>query len=153
MRDRAVARDFPVHSRQVMRWRDNDAYGHVNNVVYYEWFDAAVNSWLLGATDTAIGGLPAIGIVAATSCRYLRELSFPGEVSVGLGVAQLGNSSVTYELGVFAVTQDGAPEQDPRALGSFVHVYVDASTRRPVPIPELVRSAAEGMGRSTSPTT
>jgi acyl-CoA thioester hydrolase len=135
----------------VLRWRDNDAYGHVNNVVYYEWFDAAVNAWLIEATGAGIGTLPAIGIVAATSCRYIRELSFPGEVSIGLGVVRVGNSSVTYRLGVFAVTPDCAVEQDPRAVGSFVHVYIDASSRRPVPIPAQVRSATTALAPSAGP--
>jgi len=135
-----VASDFPVHRRFTTRWADNDVYGHLNNVVYYEFFDSAVNGWLIDATGVDIRELPAIGLVAETSCRYLRGISFPGDVSVGLAVARLGTSSVVYQLGVFAC-EGGELDPRPRAVGRFVHVYVDAQTRRPVPVPEPVRSA------------
>lgn len=79
-----AASDFPVHRRFATRWADNDVYGHLNNVVYYEFFDSAVNGWLIDATGVDIRDLPAIGVVAETSCRYLREISFPGDVSAGL---------------------------------------------------------------------
>jgi acyl-CoA thioester hydrolase len=139
-----AASDFPVHRRFTTRWADNDAYGHVNNVVYYEFFDSAVNGWLIEATDVDIRELPAIGVVAETSCRYLREVSFHGDVSVGLALARLGTSSVVYQLGVFAY-EGGDLDPRPRAVGRFVHVYVDAQTRRPVPVPEPVRSALEAL--------
>ncbi len=135
-----VASHFPVHRRFTTRWADNDVYGHLNNVVYYEFFDSAVNGWLIDATGVDIRELPAIGVVAETSCRYLRGVSFPGDVSVGLAVARLGTSSVVYQLGVFAC-EGGELDPQPRAVGRFVHVYVDAQTRRPVPVPEPVRSA------------
>jgi acyl-CoA thioester hydrolase len=135
-----VASDFPVHRRFTTRWADNDVYGHLNNVVYYEFFDSAVNGWLIDATGVDIRELPAIGVVAETSCRYLRGISFPGDVSVGLAVARLGTSSVVYQLGVFGC-EAGELDPRPRAVGRFVHVYVDAHTRRPVPVPEPVRSA------------
>ena len=135
-----VASDFPVHRRFTTRWADNDVYGHLNNVVYYEFFDSAENGWLIDATGVDIRELPAIGLVAETSCRYLRGISFPGDVSVGLAVARLGTSSVVYQLGVFAC-EGGELDPRPRAVGRFVHVYVDAQTRRPVPVPEPVRSA------------
>lgn len=138
--DEPAASDFPVHRRYATRWADNDVYGHLNNVVYYEFFDSAVNGWLIDATGVDIRELPAIGVVAETSCRYLREISFPGDVSVGLALARLGHSSVVYQLGVFAY-EDGDLDPRPRAVGRFVHVYVDAQTRRPVPVPEPVRSA------------
>jgi acyl-CoA thioester hydrolase len=118
------------------RWHDNDHYGHVNNVVYYEFFDTAVNGWLIEATGTDIRNLPAIGIVAETSCRFLRELSFPDTVHAGLAVEKLGNSSVIYRIGLFRNN-----EIEPAALGRFVHVYVDAVTRRPVPVPGQIRGA------------
>ena len=113
------------------RWADDDAYGHVNNTVYYGWFDTAVNAWLIeaGLLDVAKGD--PIGLVVETGCRYRRPLSFPEPVEVGLAVERLGTSSVRYRLGVFA---KGSGE--PAAEGHFVHVYVDRETRRPVPLPE-----------------
>ena len=107
---------------------DNDAYGHVNNVVYYSWFDTAVNAHLIeqGALDVANGAT--IGLVVETHCNYFAPLSFPQTVDVGLRVAQLGTSSVRYELGIFGKSDTAA------AQGHFVHVYVDAITRKPAPL-------------------
>ena len=119
-----------------VRWMDEDVYGHVNNVVYYSYFDTAVNGWLIAATGTDIRRLPAIGIVAETGCRYLRELSFPGEVHAGLRLEKLGRTSVIYRIGLFA--GDAA---EASAVGRFVHVYVEAATRRPTPVPEPIRAA------------
>jgi acyl-CoA thioester hydrolase len=112
------------------RWADNDVYGHVNNVVYYSWFDTAVNGWLVeqGLLDAAAGG--PIGLVVETGCRYARPLAFPEPVEIGLSVADIGKSSVRYHLGVFA---KNAPEA--AAEGHFVHVYVGRDSRRPVPLP------------------
>jgi acyl-CoA thioester hydrolase len=112
------------------RWADNDAYGHVNNTVYYEWFDTAVNQWLAerALLDVARGRI--IGLVAATSCEYFGSLSFPGDIDVGLSAERIGTSSVTYRLGVFGAGQERASAQ-----GRFTHVYVDRETRRPVSIP------------------
>ena len=132
----SVRSEFPVLRSITTRWMDNDHYGHVNNVVYYSYFDTAVNGYLIEASGTDIRQLPAIGIVAETSCRFLRELSFPQTVHAGLALERLGNSSVVYRIGLFC-DQD----QDPAALGRFVHVYVDAGTRRPVPVPEPIRAA------------
>ncbi|HMC92029.1 MAG TPA: thioesterase family protein [Allosphingosinicella sp.] len=111
------------------RWADNDAYGHVNNTLYYAWFDTAVNAWLIeaGLLDVAAGD--PIGLVVETGCRYARPLSFPETVEVGLAVERLGTSSVRYRLGVFAKGADEAA-----AEGFFVHVYVGRETRRPVPL-------------------
>ncbi len=117
------------------RWADNDVYGHVNNVVYYAFFDTAVNGWLMEATGTDIRQLPAIGLVAETSCRFLAPLSFPEPVEAGLQLERLGRSSVVYRIGLFG--SSGTPA----ALGRFVHVYVDAVTRIPTPVPDLVRQA------------
>jgi acyl-CoA thioester hydrolase len=133
--------DFPVRRPMPTRWADDDAYGHANNVVYYAWFDTAVNSWLMQATGLDIRRLPAIGVVAETSCRYLAPVGFPDELEIGLGVDRLGGRSVTYRLAVFR-----AGDELPSALGRFVHVYVDAATRRPVPVPEVVRAAVSGLG-------
>jgi acyl-CoA thioester hydrolase len=116
------------------RWMDNDAYGHVNNVVYYSWFDTAVNAHLIerGALDVAHGA--SIGLVVETHCNYFAPLSFPQTVDVGLRVAHRGTSSVRYELGIF-----GAGDSTAAAQGHFVHVYVDALTRKPVALsPSLV---------------
>jgi len=128
--------DFRVLRAITTRWHDNDHYGHVNNVVYYAYFDTAVNGFLIEASGTDIRELPAIGIVAETSCRFLRELSFPDTVHAGLAVEKLGNSSVVYRIGLFCNDEVG-----PAAIGRFVHVYVDAATRRPVPVPEQIRAA------------
>ena len=116
------------------RWGDNDAYGHVNNIVYYSWFDTAVNAWLIeaGLLDVAAGD--PIGLVVETGCRYARPLAYPEPVEVGLAVERVGRSSVHYRLGVFAL---GAAEA--AAEGRFVHVYVSRETRRPVPLPQAWR--------------
>ena len=118
------------------RWMDNDQYGHVNNVVYYSYFDTAVNGFLIEASGCDVRLLPAIGIVAETSCRYLKQLSFPDTVHAGLAVEKLGSSSVIYRIGLFR-----DDDIEPAAIGRFVHVYVDSATRRPVAIPEPVRAA------------
>ena len=122
------------------RWMDNDHYGHVNNVSYYSYFDTAVNGWLMDGTGTDIRELPAIGIVAETSCRFLKELSFPDEVQAGLMLERLGNSSVVYRIGLFR-----GEEEDPAAIGRFVHVYVDAATRKVVPVPQAIRDLVSSL--------
>ena len=113
------------------RWADNDAYGHVNNTVYYQWFDSAVNALLVGAGLLDIVSGDPIGLVVETGCIYFAPLSFPGEVEVGLAIDRVGGSSVTYRLGIFA---GGSP--DPAAQGHFTHVYVARESRRPVPLPD-----------------
>ncbi|OGB91374.1 MAG: 4-hydroxybenzoyl-CoA thioesterase [Burkholderiales bacterium RIFCSPLOWO2_12_FULL_67_210] len=122
------------------RWSDNDIYGHVNNVVYYSWFDTAVNAWLIerGALDIHGGGV--IGLVVETQCNYFAPLAFPQAVEAGLRVAHLGSSSVRYEVGLFAQGSD-----DAAACGHFIHVYVDRETRRPVPLPAALKSALESI--------
>ena len=120
------------------RWMDNDQYGHVNNVVYYSWFDTAVNAHLIeqGALDTAAG--PTIGFVIETQCQYFAPLAFPQNVEAGIRVAHIGGSSVRYEVGLFA---QGQPLT--AAKGHFVHVYVDRATQRPVPLPAPLKSVLE----------
>mgnify|MGYP006202110119 FL=1 len=120
------------------RWADNDVYGHVNNVVYYSWFDTAVNAHLIeqGALDIHAG--PVIGLVIETQCNYFAPLAFPQTVWAGLRVAHLGSSSVRYEVGLFAEGDDLAA-----ACGHFVHVYVDRETRRPVPLPATLKHTLE----------
>ena len=112
------------------RWADNDAYGHVNNVVHYAWFDTAVNAWLVEAGLLDIERGDPIGLVVETACRYFAPLSFPASVEVGMAVQRLGTSSVTYRLGIFADGRD-----DAAAEGEFTHVYVDRASRKPKPLP------------------
>ncbi len=120
------------------RWSDNDVYGHVNNVVYYSWFDTAVNAWLIeqGVLDIHQG--ETIGLVIETQCNYFAALACPQDVEAGIRVARLGGSSVRYEVGLFA-----QGEELSAARGHFVHVYVDKATRRPVPLPAALRQALE----------
>lgn len=120
------------------RWMDNDAYGHVNNVVYYSWFDTAVNAYLIeqGVLDIHAG--ETIGLVIETQCNYFASLAFPQTVQAGIRVAKLGSSSVRYEVGIF-----GGDGDTTAAKGHFVHVYVDRHTRRPVPLPAPLRAVLE----------
>ena len=113
-------------TRIASRWSDNDAYGHVNNVIYYQWFDTAVNQWLVGEGLLDIKSGDPIGLVVETGCVYFSALSFPGDVDVGIAIDRLGSSSVTYRIGVFA-----ADEAHPSAQGTFIHVYVARDSRRP----------------------
>jgi len=166
-----VTLPYPVLWPMPTRWADNDHYGHVNNVTYYSYFDTAVNGWLMQATGTDIRELPAIGVVAQTSCTFTGSVSFPDQLRVGLRISRLGRSSITYDLGLYKVIggevtggevtgggtagtgrgadtvvsaagENGAERLELSATGTFVHVYVDAETRRPVEIPEVVRAAA-----------
>jgi acyl-CoA thioester hydrolase len=118
------------------RWLDNDLYGHVNNIVYYSYFDTVVNAYLIEAGALDIHRGEVIGLVVQTQCDYFAELAFPRPVQAGLRVARMGTSSVRYEVGLF----DGAAPLS-AASGHFVHVYVDRSTRRPVPLPTALRNA------------
>lgn len=122
------------------RWADNDAYGHMNNVVHYALFDTAVNGWLLdeGVLDFRDG--EQVGLVVETGCRYFAEMAFPDTVHAGLRVAHLGTSSVRYEIGLFRNDEDAAS-----AEGFFVHVYVDAKTRRAKPLNAALRTALEAI--------
>ncbi len=120
------------------RWMDNDVYGHVNNVVYYSWFDTAVNAHLIERGALDIHGGDTIGLVIETQCNYFAPLAFPENVEAGIRVARLGGSSVRYEVGLFAA---GAPTT--AARGHFVHVYVDRATRRPVALPARLRAVLE----------
>lgn len=128
--------DFRVLRPMQTRWMDNDHYGHVNNVAYYSYFDSAVNGWLIEATGADTRKLAAIGVVAETSCRFLKQISFPDQLHVGLKPEKVGNSSVVYQLAVFR-----GDDAEPSAVGRFVHVYVDEQTRRPVAVPPIIRAA------------
>ncbi len=118
------------------RWMDNDAYGHVNNVTYYSYFDTAVNEHLIRVGGLDIRDGTVVGFVVETSCRFHRPLTFPQVIDAGLRVVRLGESSVTYEIGLFA-----QGEEAPAASGRFVHVWVDRATERPVRVPQAIRDA------------
>ena len=130
--------DFRVIRAIPTRWMDNDHYGHVNNVAYYSFFDTAVNGFLIDACGTDIRELPAIGIVAESSCRFLSAVSFPDTIHAGLGIERLGTKSVVYRIALFREEED-----EPCAIGRFVHVYVDRATRRPVEIPAMIKKALD----------
>lgn len=143
-RQQRLSRDaFSLFRAIPTRWHDNDVFGHVNNVVYYAWFDTAVNAWLVaqGFLDPATS--PVVGLVVETGCTYFESVAFPETVEVGIGVERLGTSSVTYRIGVFR--QGGGQAA---AQGRFTHVYVERGTQRPVPIPGELRAA---LAELTSP--
>ncbi|NML29652.1 acyl-CoA thioesterase [Paraburkholderia antibiotica] len=122
------------------RWMDNDVYGHVNNVVYYSYFDTVVNEYLIRAGVLDFEHGTTIGLVVETQCNYFAPLAFPERIDAGLRVVRLGTSSVCYEVGLF---REG--ENEPAAQGHFVHVYVDRATRRPVNLPADLRAALESL--------
>lgn len=120
------------------RWMDNDVYRHVNNVVYYSYFDTAVNHYLIEQDVLDIERSPVIGLVVETACQYFAPIAFPDIVHVGLRVGKLGTSSVRYEIGIFRNDEDSASAQ-----GHFVHVYVERASNRPTPLPADLRAALE----------
>ena len=132
----AERKDFQYVQSIPTRWMDNDIYGHVNNVTYYSYFDTVINSYLIAEGGLDIHGGPVIGIAAESFCRFRRSIAFPQTVEAGLRVGKLGNSSVRYEIGLFV-----AGEAPVAAEGHFVHVFVDRTTMRPVPIPDGLRAA------------
>jgi acyl-CoA thioester hydrolase len=143
--DGLTSRDFPVLWPVLTRWADNDMFGHLNNAVYYQLFDTAINGWINTNVDVNPVTMAAQGIVAESGCRYFSELHFPERLVVGLAITRLGRSSVTYRLGIFrapeeAAAAEDAEEQKLAALGHWVHVYIDRASRRPVPIPDAIRS-------------
>ena len=131
---------YKVFCQISTRWSDNDVYGHVNNVVYYSWFDSAVNRFLIesGALDIHAGDF--MGLVVETQCNYFEPLAFPQPVEAGIRVALLGTSSVRYEVALFS-RQSADANPLCAAKGHLVHVYVDRHTRRPVPLPPALLSA------------
>ncbi|GAA1540281.1 thioesterase family protein [Kribbella lupini] len=135
--DRSV---FPHFQAITTRWKDNDVYGHVNNVEYYSFFDTVINAFLIRSGGLDIHGGPVIGLCVESQCTFKASLAFPDTVDAGLRVAKLGNSSVTYDLGLFRAGDDA-----PAATGRFVHVFVDRENRRPVPLPDELRTALEGI--------
>jgi acyl-CoA thioester hydrolase len=137
--DRALTRDHFDHvSRVTTRWSDNDMYGHLNNAVYYQLFDSAINAWLIAAGDADALASPELGVVAESGCRFFRELEYPRPLDVGVRVERLGRSSITYALGLF-----DAEASEVAAVGHWVHVYIDRDTRAAVPIPQVVREVLQ----------
>ena len=135
---------FPVHRPVSTRWSDNDMYGHLNNAVYYELFDSAINGWQ--AEHVTIDPMTdrTQGVVAESSCAFYAEVAFPAPLVVGLRVVRLGRSSVTYKLGLFVDPERAsAPDTAIKALGHWVHVEIDAATRRPATIPDHLRRLME----------
>ena len=133
----ALSRDAYRHFLTIpTRWMDNDVYGHVNNVVYYSYFDTVVNEYLIAAGVLDFERGEAIGLVVETQCNYFASIAFPDRVDAGLRVTKAGSSSVRYEIGLF---REG--EQEAAAQGHFVHVYVDRVTRRPMPLSDAMRAA------------
>eukprot|EP00127_Corallochytrium_limacisporum_P004745 Clim_evm99s172 gene=Clim_evmTU99s172 len=136
------------------RWMDNDIYGHVNNVVYYSYFDTIVNRYLIqeGGLDIQEGKI--IGVCVESGCKYKSSVEFPDVLKGGLRIRKLGNSSVTYECGIFKTTPDGKvplPDQKAAAYGHFTHVFVDRPTMKPVSIPDNIRAALEKVRHSGAP--
>jgi acyl-CoA thioester hydrolase len=134
---------FPHFLEISTRWMDNDVYGHVNNVVYYSFFDTVVNRYLIdnGALDYRDGKV--IGLVVETRCSYFKPISYPDRVTAAVSVEHLGTSSVRYRVAVFRNDDDDAAAQ-----GHFVHVYVDRASSRPVPLPDVLRKALGRIARS-----
>lgn len=133
----ATARSaYPLMLPATTRWRDNDVYDHLNNVVYGEYFDTAVNVWLIRTSPLELPKGPVIGLVAETSTRFLSSVGFPDDLEIGLSTLRVGTSSVVYGLGLFRA---GAEEAS--ALCRFVHVYVNSETHRPTPLPDAFREA------------
>jgi len=130
--------DYPYRLRLQTRWRDNDIYGHVNNVVFYSYFDTVINRYLIDAGGLDIHTGPVIGIAAESACHFHAPVAFPDAIDAGLRVGNLGRSSVRYEIALF-----GAAMEAPAATGSFVHVFVDRDSNTPTPIPEPIRAALE----------
>lgn len=140
-RDLLSGREAYVHWADIAtRWADNDLYGHVNNTVHYQWFDTVVNGWLIenGLLDPDQGD--PIGLVVETGCRYAESLTYPEVVEIGLAITKLGQSSVTYQLGVFSKGRGAAAAQ-----GHFTHVYVGRDSRRPVALPDEWRERLLGL--------
>jgi acyl-CoA thioester hydrolase len=143
-RPQAEARSaYPVFRPIGTRWSDNDVYGHVNNVVYYSWFDTAVNGYLIEAGAIDIHAGEVIGLVIETQCNYFSSLAFPDPVLAGIRVGHVGKSSVRYEVGLFSGKPGDPSAELTAARGHFIHVYVDKQTRRPVPLPARLLTVLE----------
>ena len=137
--------DYPRFLEIPTRWMDNDIYGHVNNVIYYSYFDTVINQYLIEAGGLDIHKSTIIGIAVESQCRFHRSLEFPDVIDAGLRVGRLGNTSVRYEIGLFR-----RGDEEPAATGYFVHVFVDRESRRPLPIPSGMRAALQRLVRGPS---
>jgi acyl-CoA thioester hydrolase len=149
MADRAPAprrADYPHFQAIPTRWMDNDAYGHVNNVTYYSYFDTVVNEHLIRQGGLDIAASPVVGLVAETSCTFRKPLTFPERIDAGLRVTRIGTSSVVYEIGLFRAGDDEAA-----AVGRFVHVWVDRATQRPRAVPAAIRAALAPLATREAP--
>lgn len=140
MTDRPARSSYPFHTPITTRWSDNDIYGHINNVVYYSYFDSAANLYLI-QHGLDIASSPVIGLVVESRCQYHAPLAYPVALSAGVRVDKLGNRAVTYGIAIFAEGEELAA-----AHGQFVHVFVDRETRTPTPIPAPLRSALQRLG-------
>ncbi|MEN3291228.1 MAG: acyl-CoA thioester hydrolase [Burkholderiales bacterium] len=132
--------DFKHFHAITTRWMDNDVYAHVNNVVYYSWFDTVVNQFLVANGVLDIEHSRVIGLVVETQCNYFSSVAFPDRVTAGLRVTKLGNSSVRYEVGIFREDEESAAAQ-----GHFVHVYVDRDSRKPAALPDQMRALLQSI--------
>ena len=130
--------DYAHFQRMTTRWRDNDVYGHMNNVVYYEYFDTVVNQWMIETGAMEIPHGPIVGLVVETRCAFMASLGFPDVVWAGLRAERIGRTSITYAIGLFRNDEDAAC-----AAGTFTHVVVDKATNRPIPIPERLMAKLE----------
>ena len=137
--------DFVAFEEVHSRWMDNDAYGHINNAVYYSFFDTAINRYLIERNVLDIANSETIGLVIETQCQYFAPIVYPDLIHVGLKVTHLGNSSVKYEVAIFVNDDDIAS-----ALGHFVHVYVNRMTNKPTPIPQNVRDVLQELVKANS---
>jgi len=135
--------EYPHYTTLPTRWMDNDIYGHVNNALYYAFFDTAINEYLIAEGGLDITAGKVVAFAAESQCQYLRPLAFPGVIEIGMRVGKLGNSSVRYELALF---KQGEPFA--AAAGYFVHVFVDRETQKPVSMPGAIRAALERLVRS-----
>jgi acyl-CoA thioester hydrolase len=135
---RPLRKQFAHHQNINTRWTDNDIYGHVNNAIYYQYFDSVINAYLIDAGGLDIHGGPVVGFIVSSSCDFFAPVAYPAQLEVGVYVVKLGRSSVTYRTGVFVQGQDEAC-----ACGAMVHVFVDSLSQRPVDMPPALRTALQ----------
>lgn len=140
---RPTRADFGFFRPVSTRWTDNDIYGHVNNAIYYQYFDSVINTYLIERGDLDIHRGDVVGFIVRSECDYYAPVTYPGDVDIGVAVSRLGSSSVTYSVGLFKPGEDG-----PCAVASMVHVFVDTARNRPVPIPESLRAALSRLLRA-----
>jgi acyl-CoA thioester hydrolase len=140
-----VKSHFPLVKTISTRWTDNDIYGHVNNAVYYQYFDSVINAYLIAEGGLDIHDGDIVGFIVRSECDYFSPIAYPNDLEVGLAVEKLGNSSVQYRVGLFV-----AADEAPAAIGSMVHVFVDRASSRPVPIPPSLRAAMQRLAIRTA---